>query len=497
MDFPEIDQIVLGGSHSLIMGNRPQSITPEMVIKKVSTEKQATESFGLFDNSTPNYSTYYPEVTAEDLKPQDGDFVYPVFRLLSEVIVHKQHNPIDFGAKGILKKAMNMLIGQTINIDHETALGNAVGSVQDVSWQKAYTTENGVEVPAGINGTFKIDGKSNPRIARGIMMDPPSIHSNSVTVRFTWAPSHPSMERNEFYSKLGTYDDNGEMFRRVVTDVLSFHETSLVAHGADPFAQIINDEGEISNPKYAESVYSFSADGKELKQTKFFNINYKDIENFSLSAKNTTLEKSNNNQNHQLNQNNMKDKLLSLATVIGLSAGEELTEENFAEKLKEHFEAKTLEVTSLTEANTDLETSISELKTEVGNLTSKISELEPNATAGIAALESTQGEAIRLYKLSVGEDKADAAILKVIGECNYDTAKSFLTQYRDSAEESFTAKCNKCGSNEVTRMSSSLPDGHDDDSHNEEDNSHKEKTQQELRAELTANRSKGTFFEGK
>ena len=91
--------------------------------------------------------------------------------------------------RDVLKKSMQMLIGQTINIDHEIAVGNAIGAVSEVFWQPAYKTKSGIEVPAGINAVLKIDGKSNPRIARGVMMDPPSIHSNSVTVRFKWEPS--------------------------------------------------------------------------------------------------------------------------------------------------------------------------------------------------------------------------------------------------------------------------------------------------------------------
>ena len=496
MEFPEIDQIVLGAGHSLILGNRPNKITPEMVTRKAELEKQETEQFGFWDSSSPNYTTYYPDVTADDLEPKDAEFIFPVFRMLSEVIVHKQYNPIDFGKKGVLKKAMNMLVGQTINVDHETALGNAIGSVQDVTWQKAYKTESGVEVPAGINATLKIDGKSNPRIARGIMMNPPSIHSNSVTVRFTWEPSHKNMDTSEFYNKLGTYDENGEMYRRIVTDIISFHETSLVAHGADPFAQIINDDGEINNPKYAESVYSFSAEGKEVKQTKYFFVDFKNTEQFLLSAKNTTPEQSNNNNQNQ-NNNNMKDKLLLLATVIGLSEGDNLTEENFAEKLKEAFEAKSSEVSELTSAKKGLETKVSELEGQVTELTSEIEGLKPNATAGEAALESTRKEAIRLYRLSVREDAADETILKVIGEADYATATSFLKQYRTSAEELFTAKCNKCGSTEVTRMSTSNSDGGMDDDE-EEDTGNTEKTPSELRQSLsTKRRQGGSFFQGK
>lgn len=129
-----------------------------------------------------------------------------------------------------------MLLGQTVNCDHETNIGNAIGAVSQVMWQESYK-DGHFTIPAGINGILKIDGKANPRIARGILMEPPSIHSNSVTVQFKWDKSHPGMEDGEFYQKLGTYDSKGEMVRRIVTEVVRYLETSLVSHGADSFAQ--------------------------------------------------------------------------------------------------------------------------------------------------------------------------------------------------------------------------------------------------------------------
>ena len=159
-----------------------------------------------------------------------------MFRLLSETIVSKNWNPTDFGQNGVLKASMKMSLGQTVNCDHETNIGNAIGAVSQVMWQESYK-DGSFTIPAGIDGILKIDGKANPRIARGILMEPPSIHSNSVTVQFKWDKSHPQMEDNEFYQKLGTYDSKGVMVRRMVTEIVRYLETSLVSHGADSFAQ--------------------------------------------------------------------------------------------------------------------------------------------------------------------------------------------------------------------------------------------------------------------
>lgn len=464
--FPQVDSIVMGAGHSLMMGNKPQVITPEMVEKKYSEEKNSISSFGLFDNSTPNYATYYPDLKVEDLKPKDEEFIEPLFRMLSETIVHRQFNPIDFSKNGVLKKAMKLLIGQSVNIDHETAIGNAIGSVKEVQWQAAYETSDGIKVPAGINAVLKIDGKSNPRIARGIMMEPPSIHSNSVTVRFRWEKSHTELTDDEFYNKLGTFDDKGEMVRRIVTDIVAFSETSLVAHGADPFAQIIKD-GKIHNPKFAEIQDSFSALKLEAEGIQNFYLDYKEDIILNSATESATLKNNNINQN----QLHMKDKLILLASVIGLAEGTEFTEENFSDVIKQSFEAKTKEATDATAAQelaegkvTTLETTVTELTQKNSDLETKVTELTTDATVGKASLGEARTEATRLYKLSVGEDKADAAILAVIEHANYETAKSFLKQYQEATEEKFELTCNDCKSKNVTRMSATTgkPAGNSD-----------------------------------
>ena len=96
-------------------------------------------------------------------------------------------------------------------------------------------------------------------------MDPPSIHSNSVTVQFKWDKSHPNMEDNEFYQKLGTYDSKGVMVRRIVTEVVRYLETSLVSHGADAFAQKIGDDGKIINPNFAKRTWASYEEYRDRK----------------------------------------------------------------------------------------------------------------------------------------------------------------------------------------------------------------------------------------
>jgi hypothetical protein len=227
--------MVVGQGHSILVGNLPEPVDAQEFNEKFyewhKPTQESIQQLGLFGGNI-NYHTYYPELKEEDLKPKEEEFIEPVFRLLSATIVSKNWMPTDFGQGDVLKRSIKLMLGQTVNCDHETDIGNAIGAVSKVMWQEAYKDGN-IYVPAGMNGVLKIDGKANPRIARGILMEPPSIHSNSVTVQFAWDKSHPEMDDNEFWDKIGTYDSKGNMVRRIVTNIVRYLETSLVSHGAD------------------------------------------------------------------------------------------------------------------------------------------------------------------------------------------------------------------------------------------------------------------------
>ena len=183
------ERLKLFFGESLVMGNINDISKLAHVNTQTQSREISVERFGLFEVATPNFHTYYPDITEEDLKPKDSEFIAPLFRALSAVTVNKRWNPVDFAKNGVLKASMSKLVGQTIFANHEAVVGNEIGAVADVAWQESYTTDSGVVVPAGINAVFKIDGKAHPNIARKLRMTPPAIHSNSVTVQFLWEQS--------------------------------------------------------------------------------------------------------------------------------------------------------------------------------------------------------------------------------------------------------------------------------------------------------------------
>ena len=468
------DIIILSAGHSIIIGHKPTKLFMGQINKIIKEHPQDIEQFGLFDNASPNYTTYYPDVTEEDLAPKDGEFIEPIFRMLSNVTVHARFNPINFPAD-VLKKSMKLLIGQTINIDHEWAVGNAIGSISAVEWQEAYK-DNGVTVPAGINAVMKIDGKSNPRIARGIMMSPPSIHSNSVTVSFEWIKSHPEMDDESFWGKLGTYDKKGNIIQRIATKVLGYHETSLVSHGADPFAQRVKD-GKIVNPKYAKSQYPLSASANPEAE-RFAAWDWKSFTGANtetISNSENLIDINNNDQNLE----NMNEYLRLLETLFGFEA-ESLTEENYEAKLAEfkvqfdQFKVKAEEEPAVPTIGEfvgleDIQTEVTRLQKVETDIPTDLAEQLTLANTGKEMMQALRDDTTRLYKLTIEEGKEDAAILGVIAAADYATLKALNKQYDELTDQEFSATCNACGSNDVTRASASAAEDGPEDFVNKSD----------------------------
>lgn len=457
-----IDKMSIGQGHTILAGYVPDKVgAKEFNEKFYEWSKPTPESIqqlGLFGGNI-NYHTYYPELKEEDLKPKDDEFIEPVFRLLSATIVSKNWMPTDFSQNGVLKASMKYLLGQTVNCDHETDIGNAIGAVSKVMWQEAYKDGN-IFVPAGINGVLKIDGKANPRIARGILMDPPSIHSNSVTVQFAWDKSHPDMDDHEFWDKIGTYDSKGNMVRRVVTNIVRYLETSLVSHGADSYAQKIGKDGKIVNPGFANrtwnsyseyesdapKVYSF----QDLKELSTKDESIDDTLKLDNNQVNKTEYK--NPKNNEMNQE-LKEFLEKLfgENMLQLSEGQTPSVELALQLVKGSLG----EVSSLKKTVTTKDSEITSLKAQVASKDTEISSLQAMATVGKNYIASLRESTVTTYKKLTGE-QADETIITMINSetTGLQTILSLKKDYEARLNEKFPLKCAKCGSHDVSRASS-------------------------------------------
>lgn len=461
-----MESMIIGSGHTIMAGFLPTGVEPQTFSENFyiwnHVSKESVEKLGLF-GSHIDYNTYYPNLTKEDLTPNADEFIEPVFRLLSATIVSKNWNPTDFSQPGVLKASMRMLLGQTVNCDHSTDIGNAIGSVSQVMWQEGYKDGNFM-IPAGINGVLKIDGKANPRIARGILMDPPSIHSNSVTVQFKWDKSHPGMDDRDFWDKLGTYDEKGNMIRKVVTEVVRYLETSLVSHGADSFAQKIGEDGKIINPEFAKRTWtSFAEYQEDTKKAYYFTDFKEDINSYQ---ENNDTPPNNINTNNPLNNNTMNQELKEFLeklfgdNLLSLAEGQEVSTELALSAVQSLVNSKkTLEasITNLTTEKNQLSEQITQKDAEIANLTAM-------ATVGKNHIASLREEVVGNYKKLKG-DKVDETIVTMLNAetTGLQTLISLNKDYKAQLEEKFPLTCSKCGSHDVTRSSSVVEDPKKDD----------------------------------
>ena len=467
-----MESMIIGSGHTIMAGFLPKGVEPqtfsENFYKWNHVSQESVEKLGLF-GSDIDYNTYYPGLTKEDLTPNSDEFIEPVFRLLSSTIVSKNWNPTDFGQPGVLKASMKLLLGQTVNCDHSTDIGNAIGSVSQVMWQEAYKDGNFV-IPAGINGVLKIDGKANPRIARGILMDPPSIHSNSVTVQFKWDKSHPGMDDRDFWNKLGTYDEKGNMIRKVVTEVVRYLETSLVSHGADSFAQKIGEDGKIINPEFAKRTWTSFAEYQEDTKKAYYFTDFKD-DYKSFQESNDTPE----NNINPLNTNK-KESTMTLAEFLESLYGDNML--SLAEGQEKTAEVALQMVKDLVHGKNDLQAKVDNLTTEkntlaeqVSNKEAEIANLTAMATVGKNHIASLRETTVANYKKLKG-DAADETIITMLNAetTGLQTLISLNKDYQAQLEEKFPLTCSHCGSHDISRGSSvQEPDKNDHDTtHNSE-----------------------------
>ena len=455
-----LDSMVIGQGHTIMAGYIPEAVGAQTFSENYYKWKNPTPDsiaqFGFWGGDI-DYNTYYPNLDKSELTPKDEEFIEPMFRLLSETIVSKNWNPTDFGQNGVLKASMKMLLGQTVNCDHETNIGNAIGAVSQVMWQESYK-DGSFTIPAGINGILKIDGKANPRIARGILMEPPSIHSNSVTVQFKWDKSHPQMGDNEFYQKLGTYDSKGVMVRRIVTEIVRYLETSLVSHGADSFAQKIGSDGKIINPTFAKRTWASYEEYRDDKSKQYFFTDYKS-DLTSYQEKDDTQGSFNDNDAKD-NQSNEKNSMNELQKFLESLFGDNLL--TLEEGKEMNQETVVACIQSLVSSRNELQTSVDNLTTEknslteqVTNLNAQVANLTEMATVGKNHIASLRENAVGTYKKLMGENADETIVTMLNAETTGITTLISLTKdYQARLEEKFPLTCAKCGSKDVNRASS-------------------------------------------
>lgn len=471
MSKTRIGEVRLASGHSLILGTLRNRESFQV--------HNDLSAFGLLHLGADDIMEQYASLAhnLEELEEVDlknlPAVINPIYRGLSEVIVRKNFDPIDFSEPGVLKSSMHKMKGQSVYTNHFAYVGNEVGSVKDVLWEKSYEV-NGIKIPAGFNLHMNIDALSNPKLARGILMDPPSIHSNSVTVTFAWEQSHPKMEYNDFRSKVGTIGNDGKLIRRVATDINNYFETSLVSHGADPYAKQVRG-GKIVTPEMSQTRDSFSIELGKSDNFHFFS--YKDEASFSLTAESLTGEENtipadiNNNDDNKKQFVMNKNLAILLAALVGFSF-----EENVAKLSDTDFEADPKNVEGLLsalEANADALKAFPGLQGQIDSLTEENNGLKTKVTELEAAGDSSPDKAtLDAYKANLLQEtlshhtilnngEAEPTIQKTLEGAELATLQAFHKTFKTQLESTFPLTCQDCNSHNVTRASAAAGEGED------------------------------------
>lgn len=445
--------------------------------------KDALGSFSWFNGNTDNNKFFNDIESAEDLVPKESDFVRVPYRLISATVVGAgTYKATDFSNAKLLKSSMRYLEDKPIFYDHEQDIQNWVGKVEKVSWSKE-TEQDGMVIPAGINGVLAIDAKTNPKLARGALLG--TVGSNSVTVVFEWEQSHPDMEEGEFYNKLGNKGSDGNIVARKVTKIYDYYETSLCWLGADPYAKRYDEDGNlvhVDRTSTAEEQYTNAKDHGYYSTKHSFKKGVQD------GIRNTIISSFKKIKN----DNGMDKELLKfISSSLGLPEGTELTKSHLEsvvfvkeEVLKEHQslqkrvaelakasdeeKAKNLlsflDSYKFVEKDVDVEAlqadakTVKELKDLAefegeGNLLEHFKEVVSQASAGKEAIEAKREETVRLYKIQV-ENKTDDSVLSMIAKASNQELDGMLKMYTKGATSSFSGTCKKCGSTEITFRSS-------------------------------------------
>ena len=452
------------------------------------TEEERKKSVKQFSWSGEDYRQNVVSSSAEDAVAKPEDFLPFYFRHLSSTIVGAYSWKATEFTDAVLKKAASMLSKKPVYVNHELEVGNIVGVNGDIKFVPASKSKDGTVIPGGLEGAIWIDAKLHTDLCRKLTAFPvPHIQSVSVTVSYNWEPSHEFKNREgevddwEFEYQIGNIVE-GKMVRRIVTEIVDFYETSLVYLGADPFAKILDENGKPINVEKSAvvgtkefkkdplvelykkaNVMYVKDDGLETKNV--LHLRESIVSGFSKTGKlpegKTQTEK----------ETNMEK---ALAQALAKKLGK--TEEEITPEMLEGYSiVKKEELTSLNAEKQAREKADGELATAKVTLEKfeaicKADELEAfgkevapgevrsMAKLGAEVVKAKREEVVRLYKLSVGEGKEDAAVIGTLEKAEGAALDGFLKQYGSSVTEQFGGKCEACGSEKISYRKSE-PEG--------------------------------------
>ncbi len=180
-----------------------------------------------------------------DLEPSEGDLVSFTFRLLSAAYLGSGGYHLDFSREGVLERSLALFMEPeeegsarqdplVVVRDHSFSIEDRIGLVRNARGSPA-NPDYGLPHP-GIDAELHIDWKLAGDVVRRLLHDPPLLDACSVSLGFGWEKSHPGLEDQQFWQRLGE-EVEGSVVRVIVTEILSVEHVGLVFAGADPSAR--------------------------------------------------------------------------------------------------------------------------------------------------------------------------------------------------------------------------------------------------------------------
>lgn len=431
------------------------------------------------------------EEASSPFMPKPEDLVRVPFRAITATMVAAgSWRATDFTDTDVLRRSLLKLVGKTAFTEHRQYSSNQIGTVESAMWDEGGRVVNGQKIPPGINVVYLIDGKMNEKLARGLLMTPPAIYSNSVTVEFMWESTHDHFEdENDFLRNLGKVQADGRMAARKVTDIVDYHESSILWLGADPFAKMLDKDGNPVNVDHGSVFEQASSYAKDLytNDKKYFVACSFNREGIYLNPDTSSIP------NEDPTKNPMEKILIELARkLLNLPENEEVTQAHIdsiqlvkkdeqTSLLADRSSFNALKTDGVTKEAFDalklakgtLEAKNTELDGKVTTLTAEVAAKEELAKVGESYLNAKRDEVTRLYKLQMGAN-ADEAVLTLIKEAkDMKAVDGLLAQYTKGVKEKFEASCTSCKSTDISFRSSLTTDEpesvHEDDAKFRED----------------------------
>lgn len=451
-----------------------------------STQEKLAEIRSKFGWINSDYRQSVPSAI-EDAIAKPEDFIPFMFRHITATIVGAGTWKATEFTPAVLKAARKKLEFKPAYVNHEVEVSNNIGLTGQAVFTDTFTSNDGIIVPAGLDAPIWIDGKLHTDLTRKLSAYPkPHIQSVSIGVLYKWEPSHSFTDSvgNEddyaFENRIGTMVD-GKMVRRIVTEIVDIFETSLVFMGADPYAKIIDEKGQLVNIDVSsiagKSVFSQDPLSKYYKETGCFFISEESSldkqKALYLSEQIFTREpKTGNSKN---NNEMAKIKIVGKQADFSKEALDALTAQKFEVEFVEQVDSteltkKETEIQTLTK---DKKTAEDALKVATDSLTSekaitaeyakiipadKIAEFAKEvelekvtdfARTGKTLLVKKREELVRLYKLKAGAD-VNADLVKTMETSEGAALDALLQDYGSKLYNEYGGSCKSCGSNEIT-----------------------------------------------